>query len=365
MIRFGIVGCGHISQAAHLPSLKSIPEAEIIIICDIREDVAKVIAERYKCEWTTDPNKVFERKDLDAVSILTPQTTHASLSIDALNCGKHVLVEKPMAMSSKEGKTVVETAAKRGLKLVVGHMKRYDSGVVKAKDVIESGMIGEPVFGRFHQFCGEWIANRHIDVGTYGTYMNANHVPQKRSAGDVKISEREAFLAEWLNQFSHDTNYMRFFLGDPSIVEITSLYKKKVYKKRLSLFGVTLFSWDNDLKATLEFGEMPAKFWNEECQVYGTNGFLDLKHPVLLLWNQPAKLTVYTTKVEEFGADWLRYMPDWTTSYRNQYLHFIESLKKDLTPRTCGEDTLKDIILAEAVYKSLLTKKPVKVNYQF
>jgi len=363
MFRFGVVGCGHISQTAHLPSLRSIPEAKIVVVCDVREDIAKVIAERHKCEWTTDQNKVFERQDLDAVSILTPQTTHASLSIDALKCGKHVLLEKPMAMSSKEAKTMVETAKKHGLKLMVAHMKRYDSGVVKAKEVIEAGMIGEPVFGRFHQFGGEWVANRHIDVGTYGTYMDASYVPQKEPKGDVQVNKREAFMSSWLNQYSHDTNYMRFFLGDPSAVEITSSYKEKIYGNWLSMFGVTLFSWDNELEATLEFGEVSAKFWNEECQVYGDRGFLDLKHPVLRLWNQPAELTVYTTKVEEFGADWLRYMPDWTTSYRNQYLHFLECLEKDLTPRTSGEDTVKDLILAEVAYKSLESKKPVRINY--
>jgi len=359
MIRFGVVGCGFISQAAHLPSLKSIPEAEIAIVCDIREDIARITAERYRCEWTTDPCKVFEKKDLEAVSILTPQTTHGSLSIQALNCGKHVLVEKPMAMSSKECIIMIETAAKRDLKLMIGHMKRYDSGVVKAKDVIEAGMIGEPVFGRFHQFCGEWVANRHIDVGTYGTYMDANYIP-KRGA---EVGKREAFMAEWLNQFSHDTNYMRFFLGDPSIVEITSSYTKKLYGDRSTLFGVTIFSWDDELKATLEFGAIQAKFWNEECQVYGGNGFLAIEHPVLLLWNQPAQLTVYTTKVEEFGADWFRYMPDWTTSYRNQYLHFVDCLKRDVTPRTSGEDTIKDIILAEAVYRSLEGREPAKIDY--
>jgi len=363
MIRFGVVGCGFISQTAHLPSLESIPEAEIRIVCDLREDVAKVIAERYRCDWTTEPEKVFEREDLEAVTILTPQSTHASLTIDALEHGKHVIVEKPMAMNSKEGKTMNETASKCDLRLMIAHMKRYDSGVVKAKEVIESGMIGQPVFGRFHEFCGEWVGNRHIDVGTYGTYKDPGYFSRKESTVDARVSRREAFMNSWLNQFTHDTNYMRFFLGDPSTVELASSYREEMHAGWLSLFGVTVFSWDEELKATLEFGGLNAKFWNEECQVYGSHGFLDLKHPVLLLWNQPAELTVYTTKVKEFGADWLRYMPDWTTSYRNQYLHFIECLEKDLTPRTSGEDTVKDVILAEAVCESLETKRPVKVAY--
>jgi len=128
MIGFGVVGCGFISQTAHLPSLESIPEAETRIACDLREDVTKVIAERYRCDWTTDPDKVFERKDPEAASIVTPHASITSLALDALESGKYVIVEKPMAMSSKEGKTVNETASKCALKLIVAHMKRYDSG---------------------------------------------------------------------------------------------------------------------------------------------------------------------------------------------------------------------------------------------
>ena len=155
---------------------------------------------------------------------------------------------------------------------------------------------------------------------------------------------------------SHSTNLMRFLLGDPTQVKCES------WGQNLK-FALTTFSWGNELRATLERGFMPSKFWNEECQIYGTRGFLDLKQPVVLLWNTPAILKVYTDKTDEYGADWHTYMSEWQSPQRNEHLHFIECIREDKEPRSGGTDSAKDVVIAEAARDSLRTGRPVKLTY--
>src|SRR4030042_206900 len=97
-LRVGIVGCGFIAQTQHIPSLLKIKDVEIAAICDMNEDLAKRVAERFHIDrYYTDFSEMLERERVKMVDICTSPQTHVALSLQAMKGGCHVLMEKPIA----------------------------------------------------------------------------------------------------------------------------------------------------------------------------------------------------------------------------------------------------------------------------
>lgn len=142
-IKIGIIGAGSIARFRHLPETAMNPQAEIGAICDIVPHRAKEMAEKYHCNAYTDYQKMLEQSDLDAIIVAATNTTHAVMTIAALQAGKHVLCEKPMATSLEEANEMIETAKKAGKKLMIAHNQRFDPAHQKAKKVIQSGKLGK------------------------------------------------------------------------------------------------------------------------------------------------------------------------------------------------------------------------------
>ena len=98
-LKVGVIGCGSIAQHRHIPEYLWNNQVELVALCDINEERATEIAEKYQVQAFTDYKELLKMEELDAVSVCTPNYLHAPISIDALNAGKHVLCEKPMATS--------------------------------------------------------------------------------------------------------------------------------------------------------------------------------------------------------------------------------------------------------------------------
>ena len=118
--------------------------ARLHTVCDADPDRLRAIAEQYTpLHQTTDHAQVFSNDEIDGVIIATPAHTHYDLAKQALQAGKHVLVEKPLALHAQEGRELVEMAAQRGLILMVGHVFLYNTAVQKLRDLIQSDELGK------------------------------------------------------------------------------------------------------------------------------------------------------------------------------------------------------------------------------
>ncbi len=110
-LRYAIIGCGGIAHAFHLPEMTRISGTEFVVACDLRENRARLTAEKFGAkEWTTDYTKVLERDDVEAVIVATYHPTHASIACEVLGADKHVLVQKPLATRLEDADRLVETA---------------------------------------------------------------------------------------------------------------------------------------------------------------------------------------------------------------------------------------------------------------
>ena len=167
-LRAGIVGCSGIANDKHLPAIQRNGNFEITAFCDLFEERAQTAKETYgtpDARVYTDYRELL-KEDLDVVYVLTPNSTHAEVSIAAMESGKHVMCEKPMAINYTEGKKMLDAARETGRLLTIAYQNRYrpDSQFLKAE--CEEGCLGEVYYAKAK-------ALRRRAVPTWGVFLNA------------------------------------------------------------------------------------------------------------------------------------------------------------------------------------------------
>lgn len=144
-IGIGVIGCGAIAQEAHLPNYAAHPQARLVAVADIDEGRARAAAEKFSVPHVyTDYHHLLARDDIQAVSICTPNYLHAEQTIAAAQAGKHVLCEKPMAISIAEADNMISAAEDAKVQLMVGFTHRFYPFNQKARELIAGGKIGRP-----------------------------------------------------------------------------------------------------------------------------------------------------------------------------------------------------------------------------
>ena len=190
-LRAGIVGCGGIANQKHMPCMTKTKMVDIVALCDIVEERAIKAAKEFGTEDAkvyTEYKKLLEDKTLDVVYVLTPNKSHSFITIDALEAGKHVMCEKPMAKTSKEAKDMVETAKKTGKLLTIGYQTRYQAPSQYVKQSVEAGDLGEIYFAKAH-------ALRRRAVPTWGVFLNE----EEQGGGPlIDIGTHAVDLTLWL-----------------------------------------------------------------------------------------------------------------------------------------------------------------------
>ena len=143
MIKIGVVGGGHIVKHRHIPVFQKLKNAEVTAICDKDELIAKRVAERFNVKkYYTDLSEMLEQP-LDVVDICTPPKTHSSLALQAIRQGCHVLMEKPIAMTTGEVDLLYHNARMHNVKLCAVHQNLYNPAVMRARHLVESGRVGD------------------------------------------------------------------------------------------------------------------------------------------------------------------------------------------------------------------------------
>jgi predicted dehydrogenase len=169
IVKVGIIGCGGIANAKHMPSLKKLENVEMIAFCDLIEERALKAAKEYgtpDAKIYTDYKELLKNKDIEVVHVLTPNREHDYMSIDALYAGKHVMCEKPMAKTAEGARKMCEAAKATGKKLTVGYQLRHTATSQHAKDCVDAGELGEIYYANA-------IALRRRGTPNWGVFLDA------------------------------------------------------------------------------------------------------------------------------------------------------------------------------------------------
>ena len=119
-VKYGIIGCGAISQRRHMPECAANRESALIALADPVKERVEELAVKYGAIPFTDYREMLASKDVDAVVVAGPNSSHAAMSIEALNAGKHVLCEKPMATTREDARAMIDAAKKNKKFLMIG-----------------------------------------------------------------------------------------------------------------------------------------------------------------------------------------------------------------------------------------------------
>lgn len=166
-IKVGIIGCGCIANAAHIPSYMQIPEVEIKYFCDIIPEKAQAAVEKYGCGTAvTDYHDILADPEVFAVSVCTPNLMHSIISIDCMKAGKHVLCEKPAARIYSEALEMQNAQHETGMYLQIGVCNRFNAAVKEVRERILAGELGN----LYHVFIN-FRAHRSIP-GLGGAFTN-------------------------------------------------------------------------------------------------------------------------------------------------------------------------------------------------
>ncbi|MFG2939702.1 Gfo/Idh/MocA family protein [Streptomyces sp. NPDC048282] len=225
-VRLGVVGCGMIAQLVHLPYLTALRDRfEVVALCDQSFDLAQAVAERFHVPkaYVSMEDMLAKSPELDAIVVLT--LDHVGPVLAALERGKHVFTEKPLGYTLAEAEKVAVTAVRTGRKVMVGYMKRYDSGV--RRGLQEIAQIFRPVMARIHLVVGPEYGNWIIpEVGTITRSQDPGHavrdVRRSRVAQEFGTAPPEVLEAymDMFGVWSHDVNvYRAAFPAAPTSVK--------------------------------------------------------------------------------------------------------------------------------------------------
>ncbi|MBU3113284.1 Gfo/Idh/MocA family protein [Clostridium lacusfryxellense] len=190
-IRIGIIGCGGIANGKHMPALKALSNVEMVAFCDLVLEKADKAAKEYGsvgAKVYTDYNELLQDETIDVIHVLTPNKSHAKLSIASMKAGKHVMCEKPMAKTSVEALEMVNVAKETGKKLTIGYQHRHKAESTYLKKAIDRGDLGEIYFAKA-------TAVRRRGTPTWGVFLNE----EEQGGGPlIDIGTHSLDLTLWL-----------------------------------------------------------------------------------------------------------------------------------------------------------------------
>lgn len=167
-IKAGIIGCGGIANGKHMPAIQALGDVEMVAFCDLIEEKARQACETYgtsDAKVFTDYKEVLAIDDIDVVYVLTPNRSHSFITVDALDAGKHVMCEKPMAKTYQEALDMIKAAERNQKVLTIGYQNRCRADSIYMKEMAQAGELGEIYYAKAH-------ALRRRGVPTWGVFLN-------------------------------------------------------------------------------------------------------------------------------------------------------------------------------------------------
>lgn len=338
-IKVGVIGCGSIAKHRHIPEHAANENVEIVAFCDIVEERAQEYADQYNAKAYTSFEELLKNEEVDAVSVCTPNSFHAPISIAALNAGKHVLCEKPMATSAEEADAMIAAAEKNGKKLMIAHNQRFVASHAKARSIIESGALGK-------------IYSFRTAFGHGG--------PENWSADGSNswfFKKELAFIGAMGDLGVHKTDLLRYLIGE-EFTEVAAFVEGSakenstvddnavcILKSESGMIGTLAASW------AYNGGE------DNSTVFYAENGILRLEDD-----SDYSLIIEYKNgNSERHSLGAIQSNEEGQQTDTHVVEHFITSILDDTTPPVCGNEGKKSLQVILAALESSETKQIVRV----
>jgi UDP-N-acetylglucosamine 3-dehydrogenase len=298
----------------HARVYKELANTKLVAICDVNAERAKLIANQFGVKAFTSSSRMLENKEVEAVSVCTWSTMLAREALKALQAGKHVLVEKPMATNTKQAETLLRIAEENGLHLTVGFLMRFIPGLQSIREAVASKKIGELVSATAKRV-SEW--------------------PER--IGDVGVVKDTAI---------HDIDVMRFI----SDADPISVYAKmgSMKHRKFEDYAQIMLTYEEGKSAFIESNWL-TPYKTRTLTVTGSDAIMRLDYITQELWIERKKETVQPRlPIQE--------------PLKLELQHFAECVMDKKKPIVTGIDGLKALQIAIAAQKSSVKNAAVKLK---
>ncbi len=343
-MKVGIIGCGKIAQVRHIPEYMDNPNAEIAGFYDWNLDRAAELASRFGGKAYNTEDELLAAADIDAVSVCVANNAHAKVSIKALNAGKHVLCEKPMAVTLEECEAMIEAAEKNHKYLMIGQNQRFAKAHLKAKELLEADAIGKiltfkTTFG--HGGPETWS----IDGRTHTWFFD-----KKRSA-----------MGAMADLGVHKTDLIQYLLGDRIVetsAKIATLDKRDDQGKLIDVDdnAVCIYTMAGGAVGTMTASWTYYGAEDNSTVLYGTKG-------IMKIYDNPA----YSIEVIQKTGEKIYYDIDQIQTNDHQTKSgiidaFVDAVVNDHEPAVDGKSVLHAMRAVFASIRSSEEKRAVRIE---
>ena len=342
MLKFVLVGCGRIAKRhSELLGLGQINNAKLVAVCDVVEKKAKKIGEQFSVPYYADMDKMMSSEEVDIVVVLTPSGLHAEHVVNLAKYGKHIMVEKPMALTVKDADSMIYACDENNIKLFIIKQNRFNVPVVKLREALDDGRFGKLVLGTVrvrwarHQAYYDqdaWRGTWAMDGGVL-TNQASHHVDMLEwMMGDVEsvFAKMTTALADVETE---DTAIVtvKFKSGALGIIEATTATRPKNLEGSISVLG------ENGTVVVSGVAVNEMQTWVFEDEQDGDADVLE-------------KFSVNPPNVYGFG-------------HQAYYEHVVNCLISNSANLVDGLQGRKSIELISAIYESAETSKEVFLNF--
>lgn len=335
--RVGIIGCGNI-HPLHAYSVQAVENAELVAVCDERQERAEKTAEMHGCRAYTDWKAMARAENIDVIHLCTPHYLHAPMAIYALEHGKHVLTEKPMAIDLADAENMNAAAEKSGKTLGVIFQNRYNPGSVLVKETLESGALGKVVCARCALYWNRPDAYYAADAWR-GTW--------KEEGGGVII-----------NQAIHTLDILRWFMNSEIDFVDTNIANRSHPSIEVEDVAEGVIAYKNGVTTSFHL-----------VNYYGCDDHITIdmtcENGKVHMEASKAIITFSDGRVVQKDNDPNEKVPFasgkgyWGVGHYKQITDFYNSLAKGEVPRISGQEAIKTQKMVCAMYASGKTKKRV------
>jgi predicted dehydrogenase len=355
-IRFAYVGCGFVAQSIHIPNFRSLPQCNFLALAEVRSEIGKHVQERYRIpKLYKSHEEIAADPDIEAVGVSAAFALQGKIAEDLIRAGKHVFMEKPMAVSAARARSMVAAVEAGKARLMVGYMKRYDAGNIALKKHLNAWRAandhGKLLFARNHGFCGNWTYAADPNVPCEWSKEAYPPIPDQ-SPDWLPEKYKNSYLG-YLQQWTHNINLLRFFLdGDkPTPVKV-----KSVQLDSDGMTGIVVLEI-NGTRAVVESANTKFHGWEEHTQIYFQGGWLRTAAPPLMAKETSATVEIYEAGKDGTAPKYITEMAPPSWSYREEAKHFLDSIHAGTEFHSSAQDTLHDVELYEEIYKQFVAQQ--------
>jgi predicted dehydrogenase len=341
-LNFALVGCGRIAQK-HAEALINIKDAELVAVCDIKDERAAEYGKKYSVPFYTDYNEMLQKENIDVVNILTPSGLHAKHTIDIVSkYRKHIVCEKPMALRLQDADEMIRVCDENGVKLFIVKQNRYNLPVQKLREALEEGRFGKLVMGTVRV---RWMRDqRYYDMDDWrGTW--------KMDGGCLT------------NQASHHIDLLEWMMGQP--VEVCAKIATRLVNIEVEDTGAAIIKFANGALGIIEATTATRpKDLEGSLSILGERGTVEIGGFAV----NEIKTWMFVDERPEDKEILEKFKENPPNVYgfgHKRYLeHVIDCIKNNKKALVDGLEGRKSLELILAIYESAETGKTVRLRFE-